>query len=387
MIAYNKEWLTNEDAKTQIENAFAENNISKDEKIAAEAQYPSDFYTPNIFIRIGLALLSLVIIVFSFGLLALLFFTSSNESESAIGSICILFGLICYAALEWFVNTKNHYRSGVDDALLWMAPGFVFAGLNFANSIGPLSNSILILLLAFFLTLRFADKLMALVAAIALLAVILFSLLLMGNVVKNILPFALMIASALLYFSSKKLAVIPAAKHYQTCLTVIGIAGLVCIFLSGNYYIVREASVEFFGVQVTDKEGIPFGWVFWILTVGIPLFYIFWGVLKKDIILIRTGLLLVAAMVFTVRYYYDQVAVEKLMIAGGILLTAIAYLLTKYLKEPKAGFTSEANSHTKAPGNIEALIIAETLSGPQESQSGTQFGGGSFGGGGASADF
>ena len=387
MIAYNKEWLTNEEATTQIENAFAENYISEEEKVAAEVRYPTGFYTPNIFIRIGLLLLTIVIIIFSFGLLALLFLSSSNALESSIASMCIFFGILCYAALEWFVNTKHHYQSGVDDALLWMAPGFILTGINFLNSIGPLSNAIIVLVMAVFLTLRFADRLMALVAAVATLAVIFFSLILMGNAVENILPFALMIASALIYYTSKKLAAIPAAKYYQKSLTVTGIAGLVCFFLSGNYYVVREASIEFFDVQATANEGIPFGWIFWVFTVAIPMVYIFWGVLKKDIILIRTGLLLVAVMVFTVRYYYDQVAVEKLMIAGGLLLTAIAYLLTKYLKEPKAGFTSEANSHTKAPGNIEALIIAETLSGQQQPQTGTQFGGGSFGGGGASGDF
>ena len=68
-------------------------------------------------------------------------------------------------------------------------------------------------------------------------------------------------------------------------------------------------------------------------------------------------------------------------------MTAVAYVLIKYLKQPKAGFTSEARNNDKASSNLEALIIAETMSGAAPAETGTQFGGGSFGGGGASGEY
>ena len=387
MIAYNNAWLDNKEASEEIDNAFADNSITGEENAAALALYPTNFYTPNIFIRIGLFLLSIVIIGFSFGLLSLLFLTSSNEIESAVATLCILFGIACYAALEWFVQAKNHRQSGVDDALLWMAPGFILTGINFISNIGPLTNAILVLLLAVFLTLRFADRLMAVVASGALLAVVFLAFLRLGDAAKNGLPFVMMLASALIYFVSKKVAILPASKYYRDCLTVTSIAGLVAVYISGNYFVVRETSSEFFNLQSAPGESIPFGWLFWIFTAAIPLFYILMGIIKKDAILLRTGLLLVAAIVFTIRHYYYKMPIETLMIIGGLLMTAVAYVLIKYLKQPKAGFTSEARNNDKASSNIEALIIAETMSGAAPAETGTQFGGGSFGGGGASGEY
>ena len=386
MIAYNNTWLANEEANRQIENAFANGCITPEEKTAAEAQFINGFYTPNIFIRIGLFILTLVIILFSFGIISLLFL-SSSAAERDIPVLIIFFGIICYVVLERFIKTKKHFRSGVDDALLWAAPAFIITGINFLNEMDPLVNAFLVLGMAVFLTLRFADKLMALIAAIALLSVIFFLVGRMGTPGKNILPFVLMLAAALIYFGSKKLATLPAAKHYAACLTLTCIAGLLSFYIAGNYFIVREASIEYFGLQPVANGNIPFGWFFWMITFAIPLLYIFWGLFKKDRILIRTGLLLVAAMVFTVRYYYNALPIETLMIASGILMTFIAYLLIKYLKEPKFGFTSEAEKNSKANLNIEALIIAETLSGEAQPQTDTRFGGGSFGGGGASGEY
>ena len=68
-------------------------------------------------------------------------------------------------------------------------------------------------------------------------------------------------------------------------------------------------------------------------------------------------------------------------------MMAIAYLLINYLKYPKAGFTSEEKLSHPSSLNIEALIIAETLPGQPETKAGTQFGGGNFGGGGASGEY
>ncbi len=386
MIAYNNTWLANEEANTQIENAFANGYITPEEKTAAEAKFLNGFYTPNIFIRIGLFVLTLIIILFSFGIISLLFL-SSSASERDIPVVIILFGFICYIVLERFIKLKKHYRSGVDDALLWAVPAFILTGLNSFNDIDPLINAALILGMAFYFTLRFADKLMALIAAIALLAVIFFLFERLGAIGKNSLPFVLMLASALIYFGSKRLATLPAAKPYAACLTLTSITGLLSFYIAGNFFIVREASIEFFGLDPDSNVNIPFAWFFWAVTFAMPLLYIFWGLFKKDRILIRTGLLLVAAMVFTVRYYYDALPIETLMIAAGILMTLIAYLLIKYLKEPKFGFTSEAEKNSKTSLNIEALIIAETLSGEAQPQTDTRFGGGSFGGGGASGEF
>jgi len=63
--------------------------------------------------------------------------------------------------------------------------------------------------------------------------------------------------------------------------------------------------------------------------------------------------------------------------------------LTRYLKIPRFGFTREqlAFAGAKGPIQIESILVAETFTSPVVSTDGSKFGGGSFGGGGASSDF
>ena len=77
-----------------------------------------------------------------------------------------------------------------------------------------------------------------------------------------------------------------------------------------------------------------------------------------------------------------------MMTIGGIILLAIAYGLMKWLHEPVKGFTSR-EIVTKNKNDImqlEALILLQTFK-PGTNSDTTKFGGGNFGGGGASGDF
>ena len=169
------------------------------------------------------------------------------------------------------------------------------------------------------------------------------------------------------------------------------IVSLTCFYVAGNYFVVREASISMFNLSLKDGESIPLGWVFWIFTVAVPFIYLARGIQKKNILLIRMGLILMAAVVFTVRYYYHILSGETAMIIAGIIMTVIAYALIKYLKEPKNGFTDEQNSERSFTAKqLEALLIAQTLGHAKiETTDGnaTEFGGGSGGGAGAGGEF
>ena len=104
----------------------------------------------------------------------------------------------------------------------------------------------------------------------------------------------------------------------------------------------------------------------------------------------RSGLILIPAIIFTVRHYYSILPADIAMVIGGILMIAIGYSLIKYLRKPKHGFTDEGNDN--APLNttkqLESLVIAQTFAQAEiETNSHTEFGGGSGGGGGAGGDF
>jgi hypothetical protein len=106
-------------------------------------------------------------------------------------------------------------------------------------------------------------------------------------------------------------------------------------------------------------------------------------------VLLRVGVILLAAIVFTVPYYHAVLPLEIAMTVGGLILMGIAYALIQYLQQPKNGFTYEAiaDKHLLDKMNIEAIVIAETFTAVQPADNHTGFGGGSFGGGGSSGYF
>ena len=386
MTAYNKTALYNLFVQQQVSNAFDDNIITNEEKENIYLKYPVSFYSPNFFIRVGLFVLTVIILLFSFGVLSLMFL---NNIDKSIGALAIIFSLLAFAALEIMVLKKKHYRSGVDDALLWLGAGSLLGGLSYATGAGALVNCIIIFIIALFCTLRFADRLMAAAVFFSVVGIFFYGCTNAGSAGKAIVPFVIMGISAIIYFAIKKLNGPQQFSHYAACIYAVEILALIIFYVAGNYFVVRELSNSMFNLNLQPGQSIPFGWLFWIFTVVIPIIYLLRGVQKKDLVLIRVGLLLIAAMVFTIRYYHFIVPLETAMSIGGIALVSIAWVITRYLHTPKNSFTSAELKSTSGLDNlhIESLILAETFTQQSTDAGGNKFGGGSFGGGGASGDF
>lgn len=385
MIAYNKEALEHLSIHQNMEDIFVEECITKEERDAIHAKFPVKFYSPNIFIRIGLFILTIIIMLFSFGLMVLVLFSSV---EKMLGAISIFFAVFAYLGLEYVVREKKHFRSGVDDALLWGSAFALFAGISFSNGLSDIATYTIVLVITILGGLRFINKLMMVAAYCSMLALIFSICIALGNSVKAFVPFIIMGASLFIYVASKKLKIKQTAFHYRDCLDLIRIASLLSFYMAGNYFVVRELSNSMFHLNLQAAESIPFGWLFWIFTISIPGFYILRGIQKKDAILLRVGLLLVAAIVFTIRYYHSILPMETTMTVTGIGLLIIGYSLMKYLQEPKYGFTYRelSKKHMLDKLKIESLVLAETFT-PGIETDATKFGGGSFGGGGSSGDY
>lgn len=163
---------------------------------------------------------------------------------------------------------------------------------------------------------------------------------------------------------------------------------LVTFYASSNYFVVKELSNQMFGLELTIYDGIPMGWLFWILTFTIPVVYIFYGLKRKDFLFIRTGLGLIAATIFTVRYYHSIFTAEISMLIAGSTIIATSYALIQYLKISKQGYTSrDLHTGNKNLLNVEALIIAQTFGTSPKTEDNALFGGGSGGGAGATGNF
>jgi len=385
MIAYNEQWLNNQLVRDEADSAFDKSCISKTEKEQVYTAYPVGFYKPHFFVRVGLFVLTAIIVAFSVGFFSLFLLDHIDQA----GGFFVFFGLIIYGALEFMVR-KKHYKSGVDDALMWMAAGNVIGGLNGLIDLSSQTNAIIICITALYLFARFTNAIMGAIAGLALLAVIFFSVARFGPMAKAITPFIIMICSALMYLFAKRQLKTKQWKHHANGILLLSVTGLVCLYAAGNYFVVREASVAMFNLNLKEGEDIPFGWLFWIFTMALPVLYMARGIQKKDAVLLRVGLLLVAALVGTVRYYYHLLPVEMAMVLAGIICTGVAYGLIRYLRQPKYGFTHEEQNDGFFMDKlqVESLVIAQTFSGPSlPADSGTQFGGGSGGGGGATGQF
>jgi uncharacterized membrane protein YgcG len=143
-------------------------------------------------------------------------------------------------------------------------------------------------------------------------------------------------------------------------------------------------------LSLADGEDIPYAFIFYMLTVIIPVGYLFFGIRNKDIVLLRVSLIAVAFSVFTFKYYFSLGHPEITLTLAGAILLGVSLLLLNYLKVIRYGFTRENHLPEKWQSmNVEAIIVSQTLGGNQPSTDAVSEtgGGGEFGGGGASSDF
>lgn len=391
MIAHNSKLLDERMIRKEAILAFAKKLITAQELDAVMKARVVRLYSPNLFIRIGLFILTTIIASMGFGLFVTMF-SAFNFSESGFAVICLLFSIGLYASLEYLIRMKNHYHSGLDDALLWLSAGF-FVGAFYIlfSDIPPVLQAFLFLLVSLLGMLRFLSPVMSGVAFLSMLALIFYALSPLGVVGRMIMPFVLMILSLLIYWPVKICRERWSFRHYHACLLVIEVLALFCAYAAVNYLVVRELSIALFGLRLQEKGSLPGGWFFWTATISIPLIYLTRGLQKKDAVLLRMGLVLIVASIYTVHYYYSVAPVENVIAIGGAVMILAMYFVSRYFREPRHGITNQENNDPGLPGflQVESLIVAETFhqAPVADSDKGFQFGGGSSGGGGASGEF
>ena len=315
-----------------------------------------------------------------------------TSSTASFGGVTLIFSILLYVALELFISKQNHYHSGLDDALLWMSMGFIIAAANLLLArIPPLGQSVLVCILALYSTLRFANSFMSGIGFLSLLAIVFYMVLPFGNVGKATMPFLMMIVSLITYLLLVKNKKSEKTTYYHSCFVITEVISLITLYCSVNYFVVREVSNAMFDLRLAEGQTIPGGWLFWLITCVVPPVYLIRGIMKKDAVELRVGLLLMAATFFTIHHYYPVAPVEISMTVAGIIMIVAAYFVTKYLESPKYGITSKESNDPGLPGmlQLEALIIAQTFHQSPADSSGphVEFGGGSGGGGGATGQY
>ncbi len=393
MIAYNKTWLSNRLLHQHAEHAQQSGCLTEGEVGAIRAKYPVDFYNPGIVVRAGLFILTVIIAAFTMGLAGT---TLAGLSIFSSPGVLLFFGLITYGVLEFMIKSKNYYKAGVDDALLWLSAGmfsgaFLWLLMNWntnAYDNQPVIISAFVLLLSLFLALRFTNLLMACLGCLALLSLIYFGWQHLGAFGTATLPFAIIVSSGLIYGLIRRLEGYAGAKYYQGCLDAVQVISLSAGYAAGNYFVVDQLNALLHGGA---HQPLRLGFFFWGWTAAVPLALLWAGIRSKNTILLRTGLLLILAPVCTLRYYVYVLPLDVALTLAGIVLIIIVYAVARYLKTPKNGFTTANLNRNDVLDRLKAeSFIVSDLSGhiseaPQAPAN--PFGGGSFGGGGSSGDF
>ncbi|GAB2703732.1 hypothetical protein GCM10027037_32010 [Mucilaginibacter koreensis] len=393
MIIYNRTALDNLHVQEQAHIAHQNKLITEAEEYTIKQAYPINLYHPNLWVRVSLFVLTLVICAFSLGLLCLML-AEANAIDSPVWPMLLGAGL--YLALELMVKNNRYYKAGVDDALLWLSGALVTGGFIWMlsemnrNSGHEIVISTFICVLSLILTLRFTNWLMSMLCCLAGLCIVFFVCQAVGTRMTAALPFILMLASGLLYSPGVKLDHYPQALHYKECLVAFRFTCLIALYAAGNYYLIDDLQQRLLGSNSSGKHQVAFGFIFWVWTIALPLAYIAIGLIKRNTLLLRTGLLVSVAAVATFRTYYHILPTAWALSLGGALLLLLVYALVRYLKVPKHGYTyAEQYTGNKADQiNAESLITIATVPhahAPVQEQS--RFGGGSFGGGGSSSNF
>jgi uncharacterized membrane protein YgcG len=384
--AYKTTGLYNLAVIKETKRWFNQGLIEADQFEKIKNAYKSSFYHPNLTVRILLFVASLLALA---GVTGLFFLFVSGVDKDGIAIACIFYGLISFVFLELVFIRNDHYKSGVNEAILYHACAFVISGFG-AWSKDYMSVYLWISLITFSWTaFRYLDLITTLGAVISLAGVLFNELYFMGGIFKNIIPFAFIIFFTPVYLYSRALRKKIILRMWRNNLLIVEAGSLLLIYLGGNYLVVRELSISMMDLELQPGQDIPFAMIFYALTIAIPLLYLWNGIVRKDVVLLRVSLVVLAFSVFTFKFYYSLGHHEiTLTVAGAVLLT-IAILLTNYLKKMRKGFTRD-NLLEEKWGNmhLEAFVISQTMGGNQAvTDQEFKGGGGSFGGGGASGGY
>lgn len=343
-------------------------------------------YEPtNLFVSIGLFILTCIIISAGIGFAALIFIDviDSNSSWflSLIGALLLLFVL-----QKFVINERHQFRSGADEATLYSS--LLFFHLTFFLLFENLFDSTLFISSFYFILLGvpayiYKDRLLTAGAYLSLFALVFFSAYNIGGIMTLLIPFLLLGLSFFGFKLSDKKINASTDHASEQCWEVVNWISIAMFYTGGNYLVVMELSQE---LGLADAFPVFVRIIFMILTAAIPLSYIYFGLIKRNLALLNIGLIAVALSVMTVRYYHSIMPIEYALILGGAIILGIVWLALKFWQEDKLGVTAKADEDLDSGLKIESLVLDQTF-GKIDSTNTFSGEGGRFGGGGASGNF
>ncbi len=389
MIIYNTQLLYNYllyDEATELKKAaFISAN-----KLCAISTYPRLKTSDNILVRLGFMFLGLLLYSSISGTLTLIFggilFYDDNWWVASL-----FYGFIGLGTSYIFAKQSNYYGQGLDDVFIIGTQFFftitVFYILN-QNLLFTLLFASIISLISYLRYLHAYDILIFGISFSGFSAIFIYDYL---N--QFLVPFVLMLVAIIFVFSTKKKLENQIKPYYTKGLIALNTFGLFLFYMAGNYLIVRETFllINEFNTQYTNDFQLPFSFVFYTFTIVIPILYIVYSIIKKDRILLWTGLICAGFSIFTIRYYYFILPTEIALTIGGIILFFISYFTIKKIKNKTSGVTYQKDRFSDSTLVHNAQIVSSTIQFGVKTESSTnspmEYGDGDFSGGGAGGEY
>lgn len=390
MKAYNPLWSENDFIQKTAQKWLKQGFLSKEQSSEIEKNYAHEYYDPNIFLKIGLFIFTILAAGFSIGIMSIFFVGIYENNLNAAAVIqSLMIGGVFFFLLENLIKGRQLYHSGVDNALIYMALGAFCTTIYFLfEKLNPPTWLFLILFLPLFVatTIRYAESVVCTLTYFLILGIFV-TIALESFWGKTFLPFIVMLVSAGIYFLVKRLSTRKDYLYYETCLTILKTLSLVTFYLGGNYLIVREGNALINNLYLSVSPQVAFAPMFYFFTIIIPIGYIFFGLRYRDRLILILGLITLGFSVFTYRFYFAVLPIEIALTLGGVLLMTLAGGLIHYLKTEKMGFTYQPDDEFEG-FNLEAMLMSQIVQSKIPQQGDTfRFGGGDTGGGGAGGNY
>ncbi len=391
-MGYFRDQIANREVRDVATRLAAHNLVTKEQLGSIFTNFPDRLYVPGFFVRVGLFVFTLILVNAGLGIFFLLF-SDAFSNEAAAGGMLIIYAAIVFWMLEFFTGKKYHFRSGIDDCLLYTGISFLVAGLVIVPELfDPVQICLIALPVLLIATWRFADSFIALIAFICF-YVLLFLVLKEFAWSRTLMPFIFLIVSAILLLIFNRCINDDKLDYYDHCFKFLKVAALLTLYASVNFFVVREGNMILNDIPsdaiyddgtTTIPYEIPLSFLFISFTILIPFVYMAVGLYRRDRLLLWTGLLVFVLTVLTVRYRFHVIPYEYALTAGGILLVTGCWWVIKRLKDfpGKFTFAPDPSGNQMELLNAEAFVIAQTFVKPVKEEP-QGFGGGSFGGGGA----
>jgi hypothetical protein len=381
--AYNETGVNNLEKQSVLAEWKDNKMLTSEQLNEATKLFPVPFYQPNIFIKIGLFIFTIVVILAGFGFLSIFVFDDFMSDTKAYSYFCLAYGITLFFLAELFIKKNKLYRSGADNALLYATFAFLLAFfLSITGFDWQAWTYCLVLAVALLPVIaRYGDPLLSIFAYVNLI-VACFLLTTKSEFGKAIVPFVTMAASALIYYLVSQWRNRNDTAYYTDCQEIISTFALLILYLGGNYAVVREGNAILY--DLPESKQVDLAALFYAFTALVPVLFIAYGIMKRERKAVIIGIVAATISVITFLHYFSTWAGEWESTVIGAVTVITVVLVIRYLKNSRSGITSEPDN-SQNPRNLEALLISQIV--PESTGQADSISGGDFGGSGAGSEY